>query len=171
MVTTIEKELKSISISRIKISISDARKDLSKLVHDLESNPNKIIELDRRDNPLALLLSYSEYSPIINAFKDKNLKVLLANFVANKWLGSDNIPDHLYKPQLVELNTMEPLQLLILSQVEPTTSIDSIKENDVLDQTLVERLIKRYKIAKAIADAKKNNLYDVAEHLLMNNNE
>lgn len=46
-----------------KISISKARRDLSKLIHLLESEPNKIIELNRRDTPLALLLSYDVYGP------------------------------------------------------------------------------------------------------------
>ena len=152
-----------------KVSISDARKDLSKLVNILELEPGRIFELDRRDNPLALLLSFDEYSPIIKAFQSGNLKALLATFVVNKWLGTENIPNHLYKPQLEELNSMEPSQLLILSQAETSTSLKSLKKMGDLNEVLVDRLIKRSKIAQAIAEAEKNDLFEVAEHLTGSN--
>lgn len=148
-----------------KLSISEARRDLTKLVHTLESEPSKVFELDRHDNPLALLLSFEEYSPIIEAFKEGNLVSLLATFVVNKWLGSENIPPHIYKPQLQELKSMNASQLLILSQIDPSTPIKDILKSGDLNESLVSRLVKRASIAKTISEAEKSQLFDVAEHL------
>lgn len=152
-------------VNREKISISEARKDLSKLVHSFESDPSKVFELDRRDNPSALLLSFPEYSPVINAYQSGDLKVLLATFIIKKWFASADIPAHLSKPQLKELETMEVPQLNILFQAQPSASIESLMEMGDLDEVLVTRLMKRSKIANAIAEAEKSKLYEVSEHL------
>lgn len=148
-----------------KVSISNARKNLSKMVHFLESEPKKIFELDRRDTPSALLLSFDKFSPLVSAFESGNLKTLLATFVIKKWLGSENIPPHLSEPQLKELETMELLQLLKLFQADPSTPIKSLMETGNLDEGLVTRLIKRHKITEALAEAEESDLYDVSEHL------
>ena len=153
------------SISSEKISVSSARKDLSKLVHLLESEPNKVFELDRHDNPLALLLSFDVYNPIIRAFQSGNLNTILANLVANKWLGTKNIPPHIHKPQLEELESMDVSQLLVLFQADPSHPLNTLKKKGVLNEGLVARLIKRSRIAKAIAEAEEENLYEVSEHL------
>jgi len=153
------------SITSEKISVSNARRDLTKLVHSLESEPNKVFELDRRNNPLALLLSFDLYNPIIQAFQAGNLNTILANMVANKWLGTVNVPPHINKPQLAELESMDISQLLILFQADPASSLDALKKKGELNEGLVARLIKRSRIVKAIADAEKDNLYEVGEHL------
>ncbi len=160
-----EKKLAFEDINLERISISDARKDLSKLVHTLASEPNRIFELDRRDAPSALLLSFAEYSPVISAFQSGNLKTLLATFVIKKWLGAVDVPSHLSKPQLKELEAMELSQLVILFQARSSTSIKSLMKMGDFDEVLVARLIKRSKIAKAIAETEKDKLYDVSEHL------
>lgn len=153
------------SVASEKVSVSNARKDLARLVNQLETEPNKVIELDRRDNPLALLLSFDVYNPIIRAFQTANLNTILANLVANKWLGTQNVPAHIHKPQLEELESMDTSQLLMLFEADPSSELDTLKKKGELNETLVARLIKRSRVAKVIADAEKENLYETAEHL------
>ena len=153
------------SVASEKVSVSNARKDLARLVNQLETEPNKVIELDRRDNPLALLLSFDVYNPIIRAFQTANLNTILANLVANKWLGTQNVPAHIHKPQLEELESMDTSQLLMLFEADPSSELDTLKKKGKLNETLVARLIKRSRVAKVIADAEKENLYETAEHL------
>jgi len=148
-----------------KVSISTARSKLPKLVQTLGEEPNKIYEVDRHDTPLALLLSYEIYNPIVQALKTGNLTPILANLIQNKWFDVRNTPLHISRPQLKELESMDLAQLLVLFQELPCDSIDRINKKDELNMDLVKRLIKRRKISNAISQAEKDGLYEVSENL------
>lgn len=152
-------------LSSQRLSVSDARKDLTKLIHVLEAEPDKIFELDRHESPLALLLSFEGYSPLIGAFQSGNIKALLAAFVANRWLGAKSVPVHLYKPQLKELGALESSELLLLSEADPGSSLDELKAMGKINEKVAERLVRRAAVAKTIRDAHESDLFEVAEEL------
>jgi len=148
-----------------KIRISEARKLLPKLVNALGEDPNRVFELDRYDTPSALLLSYDVYKPIVQALQTGDLVPILANLLANKWLGVKNVPAHISKPQIDELESMGLAQLLVLFQELPCDSINELQCKNTLDERLMNRLVHRRQIAKAISDAEEEGLYEASEHL------
>ncbi len=147
-----------------KISMSQARSELPKLVQSLSETPSKVFEVDKHGMPQALLLSFETYNPIIQALKSGDLVPILATLILNRWLDMETTPAHIYKPQLDELKTMGQAQLLTLLQEEPCDSISKIENIDTLNHSLVERLIKRCKVAHTVAEAQKSGLYEASEH-------
>lgn len=146
-------------------TVSDARSQLPSLVQSVDVHPGLVITVNRRHQPAALLVSQRQYGPIIEGMEHDRLKPALALIVAKKWLGTSDIPAHIFTPQIYELMNLDEEQLLALRKYDPDTMGDEISKNTGLDITVIERLAKRRKVCLAIAQAYHENLYEVAEHL------
>jgi len=91
------------------------------------------------------------------------------------WFIVDNLfpnaPKHLREPQEEELRRLSREDLFLLVTVE-RLPMDPETEAGIRTQMsntrALDRLIRRYEIAAAIADAKKNGLYESAGHLNSN---
>ena len=148
-----------------KLSIKEVGQNLAKLIRDVEAGFQSSIQANRRDQPVALLAS-GALRPLLQAVEQHDLNGLLATFVACKWLGTEMCPDHLMTPQIAELKQLKKKELIDLASLEPTTSIEQIEALPENQKGILSRLHQRRAIAQSIAEARKDQLYDVSEDLV-----
>ncbi|MFO8070629.1 MAG: hypothetical protein R6V85_02030 [Polyangia bacterium] len=143
------------------LNIRDARAKLSKLVNDMESS-QLTVTLGRRNSPTAVLTSYSRFEPVLSG----DYKSRLAFIVVENLL--DGAPRHIRNPQIEELAHASKDDLLLLARVEELP-LGQRSERELRkklsDSRLLDRLLKRHQIARAIASAQKEGLYEAAEDL------
>ena len=85
--------------------------------------------------------------------------------IIQRWLGSTKL--RLQKPQRNELSEMTRSDLIILSELDPDAP-DAVSEAVQRGISLfrITRLFRRRKLALALADAEKRDVYDVVEHCM-----
>ncbi len=143
------------------LNIRDARARLSRLVNDMEDS-QAAVTLGRRNSPTALLTSYSRFKP----FLDGDYKSRLAFMVVENLL--DGAPKHIRNPQIEELIRLSKDDLLLLTRVEKLPLAPNTKgmlKKNLSDVKILDRLLKRHQIARAIASAQEEGLYEAAEDL------
>jgi len=128
---------------------------------DMESS-QKAVTLGRRNSPTAVLTSYSRFEPVLNG----DYKSRLAFIVVENLLG--DAPRHIRSPQIEELTLASKDDLLLLARMEKLP-LDRRVERDLRknlgDRQVLDRLLKRHQIARVIASAQKEGLYEAAEDL------
>jgi hypothetical protein len=143
------------------INIREARAQLSQLVSDMESSPS-VITLGRRNLRSAVLASFARFEPVLSG----DYKTKMAFFIVENLLAG--APLHIRKPQIEELAHASKDDLLLLARVEKLPmdrrTEDSLRKS-LGDARLLDRLLKRSRIALAIAAARAEGLYEAAEDL------
>jgi len=143
------------------LNIRDARAKLSKLVSEMESS-QKAVTLGRRNSPTAVLTSYSRFEPVLNG----DYKSRLAFIVVENLLG--DAPRHIRSPQIEELTRASKDDLLLLTRIEKLP-LEKRLERDLKknlgDRRVLDRLLKRHQIARVIASAREEGLYEASEDL------
>lgn len=152
---------KADSVPVTHVNIREARERLSKLVSDMESS-YRAVTLGRRNVRTAVLVSYARLEPVLNG----DYKSLLAFAIVENLLGA--APVHIRNPQVEELLGASKDDLLLLVRVEELP-LGQRSERELRkklsDTRLLDRLLKRHKIARAIASAQEEGLYEAAEDL------
>lgn len=149
-----------------KVGIAEARKRLPDLTASVEEDVSEAVELCRRDAPAALLVSHARFARLVRLLslkhpeKDRQ-KHLLAWFVTDQWLGS--APSHLREPQIEELRQLPREALVALFMSSPDHLSPEVAKRGA-DPVAIARLRKRRALARAIEEAEREQLYDIAEH-------
>ena len=143
------------------LNIREARTKLSQLVSDMDSSQS-VVTLGRRNVRSAVLASFARFEPVLSG----DYKSRLAFFIVENLLGG--APLHIRRPQVDELQNASKDDLLLLARVEDLP-LGQRSERELRkklsDAKLLDRLLKRHKIASAIASAQKEGLYEAAEDL------
>jgi len=157
---TVKTPRDSVSPPIAHLNIREARAKLSSLVSDMESSQTAVT-LGRRSSPTAVLTSYSRFEPVLSG----DYKSRLAFFVVENLLAS--APLHIRRPQIEELQGASKKDLLLLARIEKlplNRRRDGELRKSLDDAKLLDRLLKRHRIARTIASAQKEGLYEAAEH-------
>lgn len=143
------------------LNLREARANLSQLLSEMEISQSAVT-LGRRNVRIAVLASFARFEPLLNG----GYKSRLAFVIVENLLGG--APQHLRRPQIEELQGASKDDLLLLARVEklpPDKYAEGVIKKHLSDQRLWNRLLKRHKIASAIASAQKEGLYETAEDL------
>ena len=93
-------------------------------------------------------------------------KKQLAVEITERLIGT--APLNLIKPQILELSNLRKKQLLVLLKIArfpvPAKNRASIVE-ELGSEAILQRMEKRWRIARAICQAEKEGLYEAAEHI------
>jgi hypothetical protein len=146
-----------------KVSVSDARDSLPKLIDRVTSLPFCSVELDKWNQPQALLISLAA-GRILDAVYNVDVPEVLRNLCINRWLGI-LAPDHLKRPQQRELEALSPHQLMTLLVTDADKLFAEGAEVPGIDADVVDRLRKRRHLAVEIAKSQAEGLYEANEHL------
>lgn len=82
--------------------------------------------------------------------------------IVERWL--QGAPPHLREPQLQELATLAEAPLKELLFINPKRASQQALERIGMEAALAQRLLKRHKMARAIAAAEAEGLYEAVEH-------
>lgn len=142
------------------LSIGEGRRQISDLVK-VVGRTWSVFSLGSRTERTALLAPYELVAPLLESRPEP----LLALAIARKFLP--DAPVHLVRPMLEELRGLSSTQLLALFSVHrlPPTSEEKEMICSVMGgDRVLDRLNRRHEIAAAIAEARKEGLYDATEH-------
>jgi hypothetical protein len=146
--------------------LNDLRKNLFGEIANLVENPFKVISLKRRTEVSAFLVSSERFAPLFRALdmlqEPQATRESVAWLLVERWLHQ--APAHLREPQLRELADLGEASLKELLFVDPTRANLEGLERLGMDRTRAQRLLKRQEIARAIAAAEAEGLYDAIEH-------
>lgn len=141
-------------------NIRTARDNLPKLVSDVEGQ-TMAYTLGRREDPSVLMVGYDQFEALFRT----DFKARLAFLVV--WNLLEGAPEHLRKPQFEELLSLPKEDLFTLLDIErlplAPRRLQEIESN-LSDSRILQRLLKRARIAKAIQDAEREGLYEVLEN-------
>lgn len=145
-------------------NVSEARKELPELTHRIERDPAVVVQVDRRTNPTALLVSHARFAPLVDALtRDaEDVHGQLLWLVIERWLGAAQ--PKLCLPQRRELENLKTAQLIELLTANPSKPEVSKLVDQGIDESILQRLRRRRKIARTLADAESRGLYDAVEH-------
>ncbi len=144
------------------VAITEARKKVGALVSYVASSQGMFVELTRQEEPSALLVSYDRFAPLLKSLVDNDFTETIRWTLTERWLRQG--PSHLYGAQLEELRQLDATTVRKLQWLDPASaSLDSLLEIGLPD-ALGKRLLRRYKIARAVAEATEAGLYETAEH-------
>ncbi len=147
------------------ISMSDFRSKIKDYINKMKERGVPVI-INIRNKPVGIFVPYDEYEAIVS--KKDSYKESLAHLIANNLL--EGAPPHLKKAQLTDLLTLSEENLKLMLDVR-TFPIPSQLKNMLImkvGEDIITRLLKRIKIATAIADAEKEGLFEISEHLSVN---
>lgn len=142
------------------LKIGEARTRLPDLVRTVESSSDAFA-IGPRGNPSAMLISYNRVEPLLKpGIEPKLALVLVEQLLASA-------PLHLRTPAVDELSALpvdDLRQLLFinslpLSKTQTQKMKKSLKHPEALD-----RLVRRFELATAIASAREAGLYEALEH-------
>jgi hypothetical protein len=162
MSTTVDDSMLAVSDGRTKFSISRARDSLPALVNLVSEQPNVMVELDRREQPQAFLVS-TKAASLLTALFDNRFEEVLLNMAVRHWLGAD-APEHITAPQLKELDGLSIKQCVALIEADPDRLSADDEQHLKIPEKQLQRLKKRRQISLVIAQAKRDDLYEVNEH-------
>jgi hypothetical protein len=96
---------------------------------------------------------------------NERTKRRLAGAIAFKLLG--DAPLHLVYSQIEELGTLDAEQLGAMNDIEKMSIASELRQKLVgkVGERIVTRLEKRQRLAVSVAKARKEGLYELAEHL------
>ena len=142
--------------------IADARPDLPTMVRNIE-NQNAKYTIGRRENRTALLVSYSWIAPILNQDKTSSIAFLIVNRLLK------DAPLHLTSPAVEELSQLSKDDLNLLFWSIDKLPLRTKKATEIRTKMsspeVLDRLLKRFEIVRAIITAQEEGLYESAEHL------
>lgn len=145
-----------------RLPISKARDSLPALVNLVSERPNMLIELDRREQPQAFLVS-TQAGGLLKALYENRIREVLLNMAVRHWLGAD-APEHITAPQLRELADLSIGQYVALLEADPDQLSADQATGLGLTQRQFQRLKKSRQIALVIAQARHDDLYELNEH-------
>jgi len=141
-------------------NISSFRKNIKTILGQINSSGSPITLINNKK--VEAVVFPNEYEDI--AKNKSNIVKWIALMFAEKFLG--NAPSDLKKAQIKEFENISYNKLWILAEVKslPVKKDLRSKVAEMIGKDILERLEKRYQIAKAIAEADKENLYEAVEH-------
>lgn len=142
-------------------NITDFRKHLRRIIDQVTST-GSAVELTVRDTTQAVVLP-AEYRPLVQETVDYS-KWMALMFVERL------LPD---APAYLKESQIREFENLPVDGLKSLLSVDSLpvkrplrdRISKIIGHDIINRLEKRYKIARAIRDAEKEGLFDAAEHL------
>ena len=141
--------------------IREARENISKLINRVENTPSLVATVGQREHPSVLVASFEWLKHILGP----DLKSKIAFLIAENLLAEASL--HIRNPQIEELSKLGMDDLVLLLQIKKLP-LSKAKEKALKSQlkkpAALERLLKRHRIARAIDKAKKEGLYESAEH-------
>lgn len=144
----------------VHFNIGKARDNLPEIVRAAEAGANSYT-VGRRDHPAVIVSSYERLAPLFRG----DHKARLAFMVV--WNLLQGAPYHLRKPQfdeLIELPVSNLLTLLTIDSLPLDAERRSEIEGALSEPRILQRLLKRAKVARAIEEARDEGLYEVLEH-------
>ena len=149
-----------------KVQMAEARDRLRELTTDVATGKRDGVELCRRNVSAALLVGPRFTAFVRSLHSDRpardRRKRQLAWLITEQWLGA--APAHLWTPQMAELERLDLKGLFALFSANPTQLATTALVDEGVDETIVERLKKRRRVARAIQEAEEDGLYEIAEH-------
>lgn len=125
------------------------------------------ITISNRDEPVGIYAPYEDFESFVS--KEASFKEQMAHLIVNKLLPG--APSHIKKAQVADLLNFSEEKLIQLRLEVGESPISKKLEGKLikkLGKKIITRLLKRLKIANAIADAEKEGLFEVSEHLSVN---
>jgi hypothetical protein len=111
---------------------------------------------------MALLVSFERFEPLFREDYCAKLAFLVVDHLM------PNAPPHILQPQVEELSRLPRSDLLMLLDIDELP-LNNKRENELLaklqNPVALQRLLRRFQIAKAIAEARREGLYEASEHL------
>jgi hypothetical protein len=148
------------------VLLNELRKNLFGHLADLVQHPSKVVSIKRRSEVSAYLVSFARFAPLIEALatpeQADSTRQSVAWLIVERWL--EGAPAHLRGPQLQELATLAEAPLKELLFTNPKRASQQELERIGMDAKLAQRLLKRHKMARAIATAEAEGLYEAVEH-------
>ena len=115
------------------------------------------MKINQKQDPMSLFILRQE---LMN-----NESVRIAVDITERLFGES--PLHLKRPQAVELSKLTLGQLQVIARIKrfpiPKRTRDKIV-SELESEELVKRMEKRWRMASAVISAKKEGLYEAAEH-------
>jgi hypothetical protein len=145
----------------VHLNIAEARMNISRIVNEIEAS-NQMFTLGRRNKPNALLLPYGRFEPLVRDDYRSKLAFLVVDYLMG------DAPPHIRKPQIEELSRLPRSDLLLLLDIEqlPLKKERERELSSKLEHPLaLQRLQRRFQIARTIAEARREGLYEASENL------
>jgi len=141
-------------------NISSFRKNIKAILGQINGSGSLITLLNNKK--VEAVVFPNEYEEI--AKNKSNIVKWIALMFTERFLT--NAPSDLKKAQIKEFENVPYGKLWILTEVKslPVKKDLRSKVVKIIGKDILERLEKRYQIAKAIAEADKENLYEAVEH-------
>jgi hypothetical protein len=143
------------------LKIGEARENFPQMVSSLESGSSATYVVGRYGKPAAALVSYQRFAPML-AHGHKKEK--LALLIVEDLLG--DAPQHIRSPAIVEVSRLPMSDLMALWRLDALPDTDraaAATRKKLRHPEVLDRLLQRARIARAIADARAAGLYELAE--------
>lgn len=140
--------------------ITELRKNIASIVDEVETTGNAISIVVK--NRLKAIMAPKEFKELANRYV--KYSEWLALMFTKRFLS--DAPKHFIEPQIMEFKNIDFEKLLILFKVDSLPVKGDLRNEviSILGEKVLDRLEKRYKIAKIIEMGDKENLSEALEH-------